>query len=179
MTNYLEKQMEETFEKWILEQGPALFKFIYRQVRNKELSEDLYQEVLLAAYLALPGFEERANIKSWIYKIAINKCRDYWRKEKTAKKFWEEKVYYYETDSPIPQPEESVVNKCSQEDMIDTINELPDMYREPLLLFYFKDKTITEISSSKKVPVSTIKTRMRRAKFQLKEKPILLEYAVN
>ena len=178
MKTFIENRMEE-FEKWIYEQGPSLLKFIYRQVRNKELSEDLYQEVLLAAYLALPGFEERANIKSWIYKIALNKCRDYWRKEKTEKKFWEEKVHFYETDSAIPQPEESVVNKCSKEEMIETINELPVMYREPLLLFYFNDKTINEISSSKKVPVSTVKTRMRRAKFQLKEKPILLDYIAN
>lgn len=162
-------KLKSEFENWIRENGQSLLKFIYKQVHNKELSEDLYQEVLISAYIGLESFEERAKMKSWIYKITINKCRDYWRKEKTAKKFWEEKVFSYDTDSKIPLPEECVLNKCSEEEMFKTINKLPEMYREPILLFYFYDKTLTEISSSKGVPVSTVKTRMRRAKCQLKE----------
>ncbi|MEQ2529633.1 RNA polymerase sigma factor [Robertmurraya yapensis] len=161
---------QELFENWIRENGHILLKFIYKQVRNKELSEDLYQEVLISAYLAFPTFEERSQLKSWIFKIAINKCRDYWRKEQTVRKFWEEKVYHYDVDSAIPLPEESVINKCTKEEMIDTINELPAMYREPMLMYYFYDQSLIEISSSKNVPISTVKTRMRRARFQLKEK---------
>lgn len=169
MKKYIEDHLIEVFENWVRENGGALLRYIRKQVQNRELSEDLYQEVLISAYLALPSFENRANLKSWIYTIAMNKCRDYWRKEKTARKFWEEKVYFYEDGSDIPLPEESVMNKCAREELIDTINELPDMYREPLLLFYYKDQSLIEISESKKIPISTVKTRMRRAKYQLKE----------
>ncbi|MGG0718092.1 RNA polymerase sigma factor [Robertmurraya massiliosenegalensis] len=175
----LDKITEEVFENWIIENGPLLAKFIYKQVHNKELSEDLYQEVLISAYLNLDQFEERANLKSWIYKIAVNKCRDYWRKQKSVQKFWEEKVYHYEIESTIPQPEDYVVTRSTEEEMIDTINELPVIYREPLLLFYFKDKSLLEISSSKKIPISTVKTRMRRARIQLKEKSLFNETLAN
>lgn len=160
----------ERFVEWITDHGAILFKFIYKQVKNKELAEDLYQEVLMSAYIALPSFEERANIKSWIYKIALNKCRDYWRKEKIARRFWEEKVYDYEYESTIPIPEEKVLEESSKEKMIETINELPAMYRDPLLLFYFHEQSISEISNTKEIPLSTVKTRMRRARFQIKEK---------
>lgn len=170
MKQYIEEKLVKEFETWVVENGQSLLRFINKQVRNKELSEDLYQEVLISAFMAMPSFEYRANLKSWIYKIAMNKCKDYWRKQKTTQKFWEEKVYFYESDSVIPSTEESVVNKCSQEEMIETINELPDMYREPLLLFYYKEWSLIEISSSKNIPLSTVKTRMRRAKFQLKER---------
>lgn len=170
MTNYIEEKLADVFENWVRLNSQSLQRFIYKQVGNKELAEDLYQEVLISAYLALPDFEHRANLKSWIFKIAINKCKDHWRKEKTVKKFWEEKVYFYAIDTVVPPPEEDVVRKCAQEEIIDTINELPAMYRESLLLFYFADKSIMEISSEKKLPISTVKTRIRRAKYQLKEK---------
>ncbi|MDQ0155543.1 RNA polymerase sigma factor [Robertmurraya andreesenii] len=170
MTKQIENQLENIFEEWVQENGQSLLNYIYKLVQHKQLSEDLYQEVLISSYLALPTFENRSNLKSWIYKIAINKCKDYWRKQKTVQKFWEEKVYFYESSSSIPLPEEAVINKCSEEEMIETINELPDIYREPLLLFYYKDQTLGEISETKKIPISTVKTRMRRAKVQLKER---------
>lgn len=170
MKQYIEKNLVEVFENWVVENGQSLLRFIQKQLRNKELSEDIYQEVLISSFMALPRFEYRANMKSWIYKIALNKCKDYWRKQKSAQRFWEEKVYVYEADRMIPSTEEYVVKKCSTEEMIETINELPVMYKEPLFLFYYKDWSLIEISTTKNIPLSTIKTRMRRAKGQLKDK---------
>ncbi|MBP2241907.1 RNA polymerase sigma-70 factor (ECF subfamily) [Cytobacillus eiseniae] len=163
--------LECYFEACILEHGRSLFNYIYSLVRHKELAEDLYQEVLISAYLALPSFEERAKVKNWLFKIAVNKCRDYWRKEKSATRFWEEKVYLYVDDkNPMQQPEESVLHKCSQEEMVDTLQELPEMYRDPLLLFYYHHKTLVEISDKTNLPLSTVKTRMKRAKDRLRPK---------
>lgn len=170
MKHYIEENLVAVFENWVIENGQSLFGFIRAKIRNKEISEDIYQEVLISAFTALPNFEYRANIKSWIYKIAINKCKDYWRKQTTFQKFWEEKVFFYETDTVIPSTEEVVLQKCSTEDLIETINELPVMYKEPMLLFYYRDLSLLEISSSVNVPLSTIKTRLRRAKYQLREK---------
>lgn len=165
------QSMEQYFETCIREHGKSLFNYIYSLVRHKELAEDLYQEVLISAYLALPSFEERAKVKNWLFKIAVNKCRDYWRKEKSANRFWEEAVYLYAEDSNvIEQPEELILNKCSQEEMIDTLQDLPKMYREPLLLFYYHNQTLMEISNLTSLPISTVKTRMRRAKDRLRPK---------
>ncbi|PAE21109.1 RNA polymerase factor sigma C [Bacillus sp. 7504-2] len=174
-----EKNKPFEFEDWVRENGSSLSLFIYKQVRNKELAEDLYQEVLISAYLHLGQFEERAKFKSWIFKIAINKCRDFWRKQKTVQKFWEEKVFYYEIECSIPEPEDYVLTKCSIEEMLETINELPTIYREPILLYYFKNNSLLEISSAKKLPIATVKTRMRRARNQLKDKSLLTEFVAN
>ncbi|MED3551245.1 RNA polymerase sigma factor [Cytobacillus praedii] len=172
------QSMEQYFETCIIEHGKSLFNYIYSLVRHKELAEDLYQEVLISAYLALPSFEERAKVKNWLFKIAVNKCRDYWRKEKSANRFWEEKVYLYADDTNVmDQPEESILNKCSQEEMIDTLQDLPKMYREPLLLFYYHNQTLMEISDLTSLPISTVKTRMRRAKDRLR--PKVKELAAN
>ncbi|MFE8697290.1 RNA polymerase sigma factor [Cytobacillus sp. FJAT-53684] len=167
-----EKQsMDQYFEQCILEHGRSLFNYIYSLVRHKQLAEDLYQEVLISAYLALPSFEEKAKVKNWLFKIAVNKCRDYWRKEKSANRFWEEKVYLYVEDkNMIEEPEESVLHKCSDDEMVNTLQKLPEMYRDPLLLFYYHNQTLMEISHLTSIPVSTVKTRMRRAKERLRPK---------
>lgn len=166
-----EQAIDQRFEEYIKEYGNSLFNYIHSRVRHKELAEDIYQEVLISAYLALPYFEEKAKVKNWLFKIALNKCRDYWRKEKSASRFWEEKVYtYVEESNPIPQPDECLLNKCANEEMVDTLKELPKIYREPLILFYYHNRTLLEISNKTKIPLSTVKTRMRRGKDRLRPK---------
>ncbi|MGP7818316.1 RNA polymerase sigma factor [Niallia sp. 01092] len=161
----------DNFETAIKEYGKSIFHYIFKLVKHKELAEDLYQEVLISAYIAFPSFEEYEKVKSWLYKIAINKCRDYWRKEKKAKKFWEESVYMYARDTSVSMPpEEEMMEKCAKEEMMDTLDELPKMYSEPLMLFYYHHQTLIEISNKTKTPLSTVKTRMKRAKDKLKPK---------
>ncbi|MCM3217392.1 RNA polymerase sigma factor [Niallia taxi] len=171
INNYTGDSKEACYEEIIKEHGNAIFAYILSLVKHKELAEDIYQEVLISSYLSFSSFEDYSKAKSWLYKIAINKCRDYWRKEKTSKKFWEETVYTYvrETSVSLP-PEDTIINKCAQEEMIDTLEELPQMYKEPLLLFYYHNNTLLEISDKTKTPLSTVKTRMKRAKEQLRPK---------
>lgn len=163
--------LEQTYEELIKEHGNSIYIYILSLVKHKELAEDLYQEVLISAYMSFSSFEDYQKGKSWLYKIAINKCRDYWRKEKTAKKFWEESVYMYVRDTSVSlAPEEKVMSQCSKEEMIGTLSELPKMYRDPLLLFYYHNQTLVEISDKTQTPLSTVKTRMKRGKEQLRPK---------
>ncbi|MBP3038538.1 RNA polymerase sigma factor [Bacillaceae bacterium Marseille-Q3522] len=165
------KRSEVFFEEAVNEYGRIIYKYIYSLVRHKELAEDLYQEVLLAAYIHLDNFQARANIKNWLLKIALNKCRDHWRKQGKEKRFWEEQVYLLAPDMKAdPLPEEMVVSKCRQEEITGSLQELPEIYRDPLLLFYYDNRSLLEISQSKNVPLSTIKTRMKRAKERLRPK---------
>ncbi|MFT8319680.1 MAG: RNA polymerase sigma factor [Bacillus sp. (in: firmicutes)] len=169
----IEKMKEIYFEQAINEYGKSIFHYIFSLVKHKELAEDLYQEVLISAYIAFPSFEEYEKVRGWLYKIALNKCRDYWRKEKKAKKFWEESVYMYVhvNDSSVSiAPEESMMEQCAKEEMIGTLDELPKMYSEPLMLFYYHNQSLVEISYKTQTPLSTVKTRMKRAKDKLKPK---------
>lgn len=163
------ERSHEVFENLIRENGPALYQYIYSLVRHKELAEDLYQEVTLAAFLAFSTFEERAKFKNWIFKIAVNKCRDYWRKEKTSRDFWTEKVFDYSREIQHPvTPEEKVAEMDFKEEIVETIQGLPEIYRDPLLLFYYDNRTLLEIGDETRVPISTVKTRMRRGRERLR-----------
>lgn len=165
------ENLELVFEEIVKEYGKSIYVYIYSLVKHKELAEDLYQEVLISAYSSFPSFEDERKVKSWLYKIAINKCRDFWRKEKKSKKFWSETVYTYVQDTSISlPPDEELMHQCEKEEMMDTLDQLPSMYREPLYLFYYHNQTLVEISNVTKTPLSTVKTRMKRGKEQLKPK---------
>jgi RNA polymerase sigma factor (sigma-70 family) len=164
-------RMIESFEEIVHEHGKAIFNYIFSLVRQKELAEDLYQEVLVSAYLAFHTINEPFRIKGWLFTIARNKCRDYWRKENKAKQFWKEEVYAYSTTVEAPPlPEEEVLHKDSVERMVESVKSLPEIYQSALFLYYFKDLTIIEISKRKNIPISTVKTRMKRGKEHLRPK---------
>ncbi|WP_394237800.1 RNA polymerase sigma factor [Niallia oryzisoli] len=167
---------EFDFEEMVRDYGLSIFKYLYSIVGHRELAEDLYQEVLLAAYLGLSSLQDKAKVKSWLWKIAMNKCRDYWRKESTARAFWENKVHLYwkHEFQESPVPEEKLLRKNTKDELVKAIRELPERYREPLLLFYFRGQSLAEISDYTRLPIATVKTRMKRAKEQLRSKVITL-----
>lgn len=169
--NEIHLKKEQYFEECVMECGRALYQYIFSLVNHRELAEDLYQDVMISAYTGLSEFKERAKLRSWLYTIALNKCRDHWRKEKVVKQFWEEKVFLYaENAKECHHPQESVLEQYSKKEMKETLQSLPKIYREPLLLFYFKQQSLKEISILTNTPISTVKTRLKRAKNYLRPK---------
>jgi RNA polymerase sigma factor (sigma-70 family) len=161
----------ENFEKAILEHGKSVYHYIYSLVKHKELAEDLYQETLLSAYLAFPTIQESSKLKNWLFTIAANKCRDYWRKENKTKQFWKEGVYSYSAVmEPTTLPEERVLLKDYASQMAKKVKTLPEIYQKPIYLYYYKDYSINEISMKSNLPISTVKTRIKRAKERLRPK---------
>jgi RNA polymerase sigma factor (sigma-70 family) len=171
----MKQQLVNSFEELVNEYGNTIYKYIYSLVKHKELAEDLYQEVLLSAYLAYPSIKEQGKYKSWLYTIAINKCRDYWRKENKSKHFWKEEVYSYSVSVESPYiPEEEVLHNFSAQQMAEKINLLPEIYRYPIYLYYYQDLSLLEIAKKSNLPMSTVKTRMKRAKDRLRPKMLSL-----
>lgn len=161
----------ELFENTVKEHGKAIFNYIFSLMKHKQLAEDLYQEALLSAYLAFPSVKDTTKLKNWLFTIAGNKCRDYWRKENKTKHFWREEVYTYSSsvESP-PLPEEEILHKDSAEQMKETLKTLPEIYQNPIYLYYYQDFTLIEISKKSNLPISTVKTRIKRAKERLRPK---------
>jgi RNA polymerase sigma factor (sigma-70 family) len=165
------KKLTPSFEEMVFEHGKAIYNYIFSLVKHKELAEDLYQEVLTSAYLAFNSVKEPAKLKNWLFTIAGNKCRDYWRRESKAKQFWKEEVYSYSSivEAP-PLPEEEVLHKDSAKKMEETVMSLPEIYKSAIFLYYFKDLSLIEISKRSNIPISTVKTRMKRGKEHLRPK---------
>ena len=153
-------------EKIMIDYGNELVRLAFSYVKDAEIAKDLVQNTFIKCYKSLESFRFDAQIKTWLYCITINECKDYlksWHyKMVQVKSFINET-----TKSIIPSTEKTVIEKYNKEEIKDTIFSLPKVYREVVYLYYYDSLTSEEIASVLGIPVNTVKTRLRRAKQRL------------
>src|SRR6201987_6503879 len=72
----------DSFNELILRWERPIYALAYRTIGREEDARDVCQETFLRAYRALPGFKGQAKFSSWLYRIALNLCRDWMRKQR-------------------------------------------------------------------------------------------------
>ncbi|MCA1029811.1 sigma-70 family RNA polymerase sigma factor [Bacillus timonensis] len=154
-------------EKIMTMYGEEIKRLIFTYTKNWAQTDDLTQDVFVSLYMKLDSFQGRSSLKSWIYSIAINKCKDYlkswnYRQVKMADTILT--VIKAKENSPDIQME---LNDSNHE-LMKSVLCLPLKYREVIILFYYKEMSIEEISSLLKENQSTVKTRLKRAREKLK-----------
>lgn len=137
-------------------------------VKDNYVAEDLSHEILIKCYLARKKFNGECSIHSWMYRIAINHCIDYLRKGYLKRDMLHDEIELF-TDVEVCTPESEVLHRCEQEELINKLGLLPLKYREVITLYYFKNQSLKEIQHHLNLNLSTIKTRMLRAKRMLRE----------
>ena len=80
---------EEAFRQLVERHRSKVFSIIYGIVRNRNDAEDIAQQVFAKIYFSIKGFDFRSALITWIYKIAVNQCYDYLRKQKVRKLVYE------------------------------------------------------------------------------------------
>src|SRR6266568_5449840 len=83
----------DSFNQLVLRWERPIYALAYRTIGREEEARDVCQETFLRAFRALPGFRGQAKFSSWLYRIALNLCRDWIRRERRA---------------PVVQPPEDV-----------------------------------------------------------------------
>ena len=145
-----------------------LRKFIY----NADELEDVLQVAFIKAYRNLYGFDVNKKFSSWLYRIAHNEAINYLKKNSTGQISLAE-VEYKLIDEKINLSED--LDKILLKKKVERyLKKIKLKYREPLILFYFEQKSYQEISDILRVPRSTVGTLIRRGKDQLRE--LLLNY---
>lgn len=159
---------EELLEKLIENYAEHVNRLAYTYVKNWQAAEDITQEVFISCYKNLDSFRKDSSYKTWIFKITVNKCKDY-LKSKWYKSFlpidfgWSFKL---ETKD---SPEEQVIEQNTQYTLSKNVMSLPAKYREIIILYYYEDMNIAEISKLTNINLDTVKTRLRRAKALLRK----------
>jgi RNA polymerase sigma factor (sigma-70 family) len=153
-------------EKMMIDYGNELVRLAFSYVKDTEIAKDMVQNTFIKCYKNLESFRFDAQIKTWLYRITINECKDYlksWNyKMVQVKSFINET-----TKSILPSTEKTVIDKYNHEEIKDTILSLPKVYREVVYLYYYDSLTTEEIANVLDVSVNTVKTRLRRAKQRL------------
>ncbi len=138
---------------------------------NKEMIEDIVQNIFIKAFVNINSFKKSQKFGSWLYGIAHNECIDNWRKYKkhtcnVSLESNEDLMAILASDENI---EQMLINKDKLDAIKKSLEKLPIKFREVLVLKYLEDKNYEEIGSILKKPTSTVGTLLRRAKKRFKK----------
>jgi RNA polymerase sigma-70 factor, ECF subfamily len=154
----------ESFNQLILRWERPIFALAYRVIGSEEEARDVCQETFLRAFRALKGFKGQAKFSSWLYRIALNLCRDWIRRE-SRKPFVPvpEGVDILDLASPdksAESVEDLVARKHLSRLVGEAMLELPEEQRTAIILKEYHGLTFQEIADMLGCPLSTVKTRL-------------------
>lgn len=153
-------------EKIMIEYGNELVRLAFSYVKDTEVAKDMVQNTFIKCYKKLDLFRFDSEIKTWLYRITINECKDYLKSWNY--KMVQVKSFINETaKSILPSTEKTVIDKYNNEEIKDTIFSLPKVYREVVYLYYYESLKTEEIAKVLDISINTVKTRLRRAKQRL------------
>lgn len=164
---------EDCFYELMNRYEQKLLRYILRLAKiNQETAEDILQDTFIKAYRYINNFDSELKFSSWIYRIAHNETISYWRKNQKNYDFISiDKEQNGMANTLVDQSKsdtEALLNE--KQDMIKkAIAELPDYYRDVLVLRFLEEKEYEEISDILQKPVGTISALIHRAKERLKK----------
>ena len=145
-----------------------VFTIVMRYINNRELAEELAQDVFVKAYRFLADFKGNSKFSTWLYAIVNTTCLSHLRKKKEGSVLMdEEKLIFYagNTESASTQLEQK-----TQKELINTaMNLLPEADSLILNLFYIAEQSIEEIGVIIGLTPTNVKVKLFRARQKLKE----------
>lgn len=158
------KRGEETaFDVFVRKYYGAILTYCSCHCPDASYAEDLTQETFLHFFKRLSDYRYMGKTKNYLYTIAGNLCRDYYKKVKEP--LLEEQPA--RVQNLLQQSEtEDILNKVAVE---AALSSLPWELREVIVLYYFQNQKLAEISGVLGISLPLVKYRLRRAKIQLKK----------
>jgi RNA polymerase sigma-70 factor, ECF subfamily len=153
-----------SFNELILRwQGP-IYALAYRVIGREQDARDVCQETFLRAFRALSGFRGQAKFSSWIYRIALNLCRDWARRERRAPTVQAPEGVDLMDLAAASGPTESIEDVVARKELTQSVERamarLPEEQRTAIVLKEYHGLTFREIADLVGCPLSTVKTRL-------------------
>ncbi len=153
--------IDEAFTRMVDDYQEAILRMCFLYLRDRTAAEDAVQETFLKAYKNLDTFRRGSTERTWLMSVAIHTCKDMnrgaWLKHHARRS----------------TPEElSIPANAQDEDALalaEAIRRLPARHRDAILLYYYQDMTIQEVSQALHAAPSTILKRLNQAKDKLRE----------
>src|ERR671910_535923 len=154
----------DSFNQLVLRWERPIYALAYRVIGREEDARDVAQETFLRAFRALKGFKGQAKFSSWLYRITLNLCRDWMRRERrTPVSQAPEGVDLIELASeqgPVESIEDLVARREMSDAVAEAMKRLPEEQRTAIVLKEFHGLTFQEIAELQGCPLSTVKTRL-------------------
>ncbi len=160
----LQSTTEAEFEQIMREYGTRVLRLVTFMVKDRSLAEDITQDVFVKVYRYLPQFRGESHIHTWVYRIAVNECKGYLRSWSFRNIF----PYSRVNKEGFDTVEGSVLERDERDQLVKHVLNLPPAYRQVIALHYYADLRIGEVAKVLGVTEGTVRTRLHRARQQLK-----------
>lgn len=168
------------FERLVNERTPDVYGLLVRLTRDTEEARDLTQETFLQAFRSIGNFRGEADVRTWLYRIAVNQARNrqrWWRRKFRGSTISldaddKETAALYETlpDAHADNPEQIALWREREQAMNLALNTLGQLHREIVVLRDVEGLSYEEVALATNVSVGTVKSRLSRARAELRKK---------
>lgn len=165
---------EQAFEELVRRYQRQVANIIYLTLGNRDEVEDLSQEVFIRVYKSLTKFERDASLYSWIYRIAVNLCIDEIRRKKIKRTlslefFSEGKLEEEKKNKSQTSAADGVLAKEKRQVILDALQKLSPVHRTVIVLREYEDLTYEQIAKTLHISTQAVKSRIFRAREELRE----------
>lgn len=158
---------DKAYSKLVLKHKDKVRNLVYLTLGDTEFIDDISQDVFISVFHKMKDFRFESKFTTWLYRITVNKCRDYLRKKKVRSIFVPIKNSEYNHSTSMRTDSIDIPALVRR-----TIEKLPDKLKEPLILRDIDGFSYKEIAEKLECEVGTVKSRIFRARESLK---IILE----
>ena len=151
------RDLENEFEAKYNEYGNMLYKIAFLYLGNASDTEDVLQDVFTKYLCGKYKFKNTEHEKAWFIRVTQNKCLDYLKKSGRKNECIED------VSATATYKDEDL-----EQDVISKVIALPEKYKSAIILFYYNDYTVEEISKTLKISKSAVKKRLQRGRDILK-----------
>jgi RNA polymerase sigma-70 factor (ECF subfamily) len=161
---------EDAIEMFVRQYEGNVFRLALSMVGDDAEANEITQETFLAALRALPSYQERQSLKAWLYTIALNQSRSHLRKRKVTERLKSSLASIFRLEiQKQDTPEEAIVREEKESDIWQALNQLDERHRIIVILRYFHELPIAEISQILAIPEGTIHSRLHSAREKLRD----------
>ena len=168
------------FDRFVEERTGDIFALLYRLTEDREEARDLTQETFLQAFRNIAAFRGDADLRTWLYRIAVNQARNRWRwwrrrrrdatlslDDTTANS---DGLGAFLPDRGTPDPEKNALAMERERALLSALRTLSRAYREVLVLRDIEGLSYEEVASALEISVGTVKSRLSRGRTELRRR---------
>lgn len=143
--------------------GNLIRRTAFLLLRDHHLSEDISQEVFIAAYRKIKQYSGQGSLQGWLLKITVNLCRNQMRKAS-----WKRLIYRDVAEQELISIDSELAQTERRHTLLAHIHSLPYKYREAITLRYYHDMSVKDIAQLLGEKEGTVKSKLSRGRGQLK-----------
>ncbi|MBN8706259.1 MAG: sigma-70 family RNA polymerase sigma factor [Bacteroidetes bacterium] len=158
----------KAFQRLVRQYQEKVRGLVYSILSDPDTMDDLVQEIFIKVYTSINRFEHRSNLGTWIYRIAVNHCRDEIRRRRVRRFFSMEKMELDPMEMS-PTADKALLKKERIELVRWGLSKVSEKHRTIIVLRDFEDMSYEQIAEVLNLELGTVKSRLNRARLALKD----------